>query len=134
VTPPERPGTGPVTIGVRPPRHSYVSHLIEDRVDPLFVQQQVGHSGASTPVVYATVEADARNRMLTAAVARLGSVIGETLPSTTAPRRSKIVETWGELRKRRDSNPRCLSARSLSSRTGIACCGVRQAAYLRVFF
>ena len=25
-------------------RHSYVSHLVEDGVDPLFVQQQVGHS------------------------------------------------------------------------------------------
>lgn len=27
-------------------RHSYVSHLVEDGVDPLFVQQQVGHSHA----------------------------------------------------------------------------------------
>ncbi len=24
-------------------RHSYVSHLVEDGIDPLFVQQQVGH-------------------------------------------------------------------------------------------
>jgi site-specific recombinase XerD len=29
-----------------------VSHLIEDGVDPLFVQQQVGHSWASTTAIY----------------------------------------------------------------------------------
>jgi site-specific recombinase XerD len=51
-------------------RHSYVSHLIEDGTDPLFVQQQVGHSWASTTAVYTTVGADARNRMLKAALAR----------------------------------------------------------------
>ena len=28
-------------------RHSYVSHLVEDGIDPLFVQQQVGHSHAA---------------------------------------------------------------------------------------
>jgi integrase/recombinase XerC len=46
-----------------------VSHLIEDGVDPLFVQQQVGHSWASTTAVYTTVGADARNRMLRSALA-----------------------------------------------------------------
>lgn len=51
-------------------RHSYVSHLIEDGVDPLFVQQQVGHSWASTTAVYTTVGADARNRMLRSALSR----------------------------------------------------------------
>jgi integrase/recombinase XerC len=51
-------------------RHSYVSHFIEDQTDPLFVQQQVGHSWASTTAVYTTVGADARNRMLRAALAR----------------------------------------------------------------
>ena len=51
-------------------RHSYVSHLIEDGVDPLFVQQQVGHSWASTTAVYTTVGADAKNRMLAAALDR----------------------------------------------------------------
>ena len=49
-------------------RHSYVSHLIEDGVDPLFVQQQVGHSWASTTAVYTQVGADAKNRMLRAAL------------------------------------------------------------------
>ena len=37
----------PEELSVRCLRHSYVSHLIEDGVDPLFVQQQVGHSWAS---------------------------------------------------------------------------------------
>jgi integrase/recombinase XerC len=52
-------------------RHSYVSHLIEDGVDPLFVQQQVGHSWASTTATYTTVGADAKNRMLRSALARV---------------------------------------------------------------
>jgi hypothetical protein len=47
------------------------------------------------------------------ALARLGAVIDGSLPSTRPPRRAEIVEMWAELRKRRDSNPRCLSARSL---------------------
>ncbi len=33
-------------------RHSYVSHLIEDGADPLFVQWQAGHSWASTTATY----------------------------------------------------------------------------------
>jgi len=44
-------------------------------VDPLFVQQQVGHSWASTTATYTTVGADAKNKMLTAALAR---VLGPT--------------------------------------------------------
>ncbi len=60
----------PDDLSVHSLRHSYVSHLIEDRVDPLFVQQQVGHSWASTTAVYTTVGADARNRMLRAALSR----------------------------------------------------------------
>jgi site-specific recombinase XerD len=42
--------------------------LIEDGVDPLFVQQQVGHSWASTTAVYTQVGTDAKNRMLRAAL------------------------------------------------------------------
>ena len=42
----------------------------EDGVDPLFVQQQAGHSWASTTAAYTTVGADARNRMLRSALAR----------------------------------------------------------------
>lgn len=60
----------PGDLSVHSLRHSYVSHLVEDGVDPLFVQQQVGHSWASTTAVYTTVGADARNRMLKAALAR----------------------------------------------------------------
>ena len=61
----------PVELSVHCLRHSYVSHLIEDGVDPLFVQQQVGHSWASTTAGYTTVGADAKNRMLRAALARV---------------------------------------------------------------
>lgn len=60
----------PDDLSVHSLRHSYVSHLIEDGTDPLFVQQQVGHSWASTTAVYTTVGSDARNRMLKAALAR----------------------------------------------------------------
>src|SRR5262249_31125464 len=51
-------------------RHSYVSHLIEDGADPVFVQHQVGHSWASTTAGYASVGADHANRMLRAALDR----------------------------------------------------------------
>ena len=60
----------PVELSVHCLRHSYVSHLIEDGVDPLFVQHQVGHSWASTTAVYTSVGADHKNRMLRAALAR----------------------------------------------------------------
>ncbi|MGH3785405.1 MAG: tyrosine-type recombinase/integrase [Pseudonocardiaceae bacterium] len=60
----------PAELSVHSLRHSYVSHLIEDGVDPLFVQQQVGHSWASTTAVYTTVGTDAKNRMLAAALDR----------------------------------------------------------------
>jgi len=60
----------PAGLSIHCLRHSYVSHLIEDGVDPLFVQQQVGHSWASTTAVYTSVGTDAKNRMLRAALAR----------------------------------------------------------------
>ena len=54
-----RAGAGlPDELSVHCLRHSYVSHLIEDGVDPMFVQQQVGHSWASTTAGYTTVGAD----------------------------------------------------------------------------
>jgi hypothetical protein len=40
---------------------------------------------------------------------------------------------WSERRKRRDSNPRTLAGRSLSSRRGAVCRGMSQAVELRVF-
>ena len=60
----------PGDLSVHCLRHSYVSHLIEDGADPLFVQWQAGHSWASTTATYTTVGQDARNRMLRAALAR----------------------------------------------------------------
>jgi site-specific recombinase XerD len=60
----------PRELSVHCLRHSYVSHLIEDGADPLFVQQQAGHSWASTTAAYTTVGQDARNRMLRSALAR----------------------------------------------------------------
>ena len=58
----------PAELSVHCLRHSYVSHLVEDGVDPLFVQQQVGHSWASTTATYTSIGADAKNRMLRAAL------------------------------------------------------------------
>ena len=52
-----------------PGEMGYVSHLIEDGVDPTFVQRQVGHSWASTTAGYTSVGADAANRMMRAALA-----------------------------------------------------------------
>ena len=60
----------PAGLSVHCLRHSYVSHLIEDGADPLFVQFQAGHSWASTTATYTTVGQDARNRMLRAALGR----------------------------------------------------------------
>lgn len=54
----------PAELSVHCLRHSYVSHLIEDGVDPLFVQHQVGHSWSSTTAVYTSVGQDHKNRML----------------------------------------------------------------------
>jgi site-specific recombinase XerD len=60
----------PSDLSVHCLRHSYVSHQIEDGVDPLFVQHQVGHSWASTTAGYTKVGADHINRMLRAALDR----------------------------------------------------------------
>jgi site-specific recombinase XerD len=51
-------------------RHSYVTHLIEDGFDALFVQQQVGHEHASTTAIYTSVSSDYRTRTLRAALDR----------------------------------------------------------------
>ena len=60
----------PVELSTHCMRHSYASHLIEDGVDPLFVQHQLGHSWASTTAVYTSVGSDHTNRMLRSALAR----------------------------------------------------------------
>ncbi|MFI5081287.1 MAG: tyrosine-type recombinase/integrase [Streptosporangiales bacterium] len=59
----------PRELSVHCLRHSYISHLIEDGADPLFVQFQAGHSWASTTATYTTIGQDARNRMLRSALA-----------------------------------------------------------------
>jgi site-specific recombinase XerD len=58
-------------------RHSYVSHLIEDGFDALFVQQQVGHEHASTTAIYTSVSSDYRTRTLRAALDRAVDVTDE---------------------------------------------------------
>lgn len=52
-------------------RHSYVTHLIEDGFDALFVQQQVGHENASTTAIYTSVSSDYKTRALRAALDRI---------------------------------------------------------------
>lgn len=52
-------------------RHSYVSHLIEDGFDPLFVQQQVGHRHSATTALYTSVSSDYRTRVLRAALDKM---------------------------------------------------------------
>ena len=51
-------------------RHSYVSHLLEDGFDHLFVQQQVGHSWGSTTAIYTSVGSDYKNTALRRALDR----------------------------------------------------------------
>jgi integrase/recombinase XerC len=60
----------PAELSVHCMRHSYASHLIEDGVDPLFVQHQMGHSWASTTAIYTSVGSDHTNRMLRSALDR----------------------------------------------------------------
>lgn len=51
-------------------RHSYVTHQIEDGVDPKFVQEQVGHRFASTTAIYTGVSTDFMNTMMRNALDR----------------------------------------------------------------
>jgi site-specific recombinase XerD len=51
-------------------RHSYVTHLLEDGFDHLFVQQQVGHSWGSTTAIYTSVGSDFKNNALRRALDR----------------------------------------------------------------
>jgi site-specific recombinase XerD len=45
-------------------RRSYITHLIEEGWDPLFVQQQAGHKHASTTAIYTCVSSDFRTKTL----------------------------------------------------------------------
>ena len=62
-------------------RHSYVTHLIEDGWDALFVQQQVGHEYASTTAVYTSVSSDYRTTAVRAALDRIaGPALAKPTP------------------------------------------------------
>lgn len=50
-------------------RYSYVTHLLEFGYPQLMVQQQVGHSAASTTALYTSVSDEFRNRLMDAALA-----------------------------------------------------------------
>ncbi|MGW0962298.1 hypothetical protein ACWD4K_25545 [Streptomyces gelaticus] len=56
-----------------------MTHLIEAGYDPLFVQQQVGHSYASTTSLYTSVSSDFRTRTLRRV---LDGTIGRALGAT----------------------------------------------------
>lgn len=49
-------------------RHSYVTHNIEDGVDPKFIQEQVGHLYGSTTALYTAVSDDFANTMMLKAI------------------------------------------------------------------
>jgi integrase/recombinase XerD len=51
-------------------RHSYVTHLIEAGYDPMFVQQQVGHSYSSTTALYTSVSSDFKQKTIQRMIAR----------------------------------------------------------------
>lgn len=61
----------PGVLGPHCLRHSYVTHLMEDGLEPLFVQQQAGHSWASTTALYTGVSSDFKNRVLNQALERV---------------------------------------------------------------
>ncbi len=58
-------------------RHSYVTHLIEDGFDELFVRMQVGHRFASTTALYTGVSGDYKNEAMARALrGQLGEALG----------------------------------------------------------
>lgn len=52
-------------------RHSYVTHLTEDGVDPLFIQRQVGHAYQATTAICTAVSGDFANTMMRKAISGL---------------------------------------------------------------
>lgn len=57
-------------------RHSYVTHLTEDGVDPMFIQRQVGHAYLSTTAIYTAVSGDFANQMMRNAVSGILKAAG----------------------------------------------------------
>lgn len=67
-------------------RHSYVTHLIEDGADPVFVQHQVGHRYASTTAIYTAVSGNFMNTMLRNVLDKtLGNATNKTLETKEKP-------------------------------------------------
>jgi integrase/recombinase XerD len=60
----------PEELSLHTLRHSYVTHLIEAGYDPLFVQQQVGHSYSSTTALYTSVSADFKQKTIQKMIAQ----------------------------------------------------------------
>ncbi|HZE03336.1 MAG TPA: site-specific integrase [Pseudonocardiaceae bacterium] len=63
-------------------RRSYVTHLLEDGIDAMFIQHQVGHEHASTTALYSCVSSDYRTRTLRHA---LDTCLNEALSPRTEP-------------------------------------------------
>ena len=61
-------------------RHSYVTHLTEFDYPEKFVQDQVGHSYASTTSIYSHVSDEYRNRLLREALTKRGIAVEEDQP------------------------------------------------------
>ena len=57
-------------------RHSFISHMIEDGVDPRFLQEISGHRFASTTGIYTHVSGEFMNKMLKDALGRVSSFGG----------------------------------------------------------
>ena len=81
-------------IATRTPLHtasaersrSYVTHLIEDGWDALFVQNQVGNEHASTTSIYTCVSSDYRTRTLrTALDSTVKAALATAAPAAAAP-------------------------------------------------
>ena len=62
-------------------RRSYTTHLLEDGIDAMFVQHQLGHEHASTTAIYTHVSADYRTRTRRHA---LDTVLAEALGADSA--------------------------------------------------
>ena len=52
-------------------RHTYATHLAEAGYDPIFIQQQLGHSYAATTALYTHVSSNFKTAQITKALSRL---------------------------------------------------------------
>lgn len=62
-------------------RHAYVTHLLEDGFDHLFVQQQAGHAWGSTTALYTAVGSDYTAKALRRALDRAFTAPDQTIPN-----------------------------------------------------